>query len=141
MLWIPITGSFNIRSDSFGDGAYGARRKKWDAKLGKHVSYRHEGIDLVAVPSEIGVAPIDDFVMNRIVYPYQGDFDFKGVAFSTPWCSGKILYLNPFNDLMGQTLKIGHDIGIIQDISQKYGSGMVPHVHFQIDNFNPMMVM
>ena len=67
-LFAPVLNSLQIRSDSYGDGHFGASRDGG--------ARDHEGIDLVVVPGEVVYSPMDAVVVNRSVYPYSSDHSY-----------------------------------------------------------------
>ena len=54
---------------------------------------------------------------------------------------GRLWYFEPYKSLIGRWVDGGAAIGTAQDVSEKYGGGMLAHVHFQIDKVNPLLLM
>ena len=120
--------AFKIRNDSWGLGYFGAPRR------GASGPRLHNGIDLVVVPSQGVVSPINGVVLRR-AYPYQGDQAYEGIYIqgidSHKDYMVKIFYMSPFSRLIGESVSAGQRIGRAQDISQRY-TGMIPHIHFEL---------
>jgi murein DD-endopeptidase MepM/ murein hydrolase activator NlpD len=126
-VFYPITGPYQkIRNDSQGDGFFGASR-----------GYRsHNGLDIVVTPSSGVYSPIEG-VLLRKAYPYGtsrsneqwegcvivGVGDYQGYEV-------KIFYMRPF--VIGEYVFPGDIIGVAQDISRKYSSAMIDHLHVEV---------
>ena len=136
MKWISPNNRYQIRADIQGDGSYGAIRVEW--VNGTKITRKHKGIDLVCTPGETAFAPMDDFLIVRRAYPYNEYFELEGLFFESPQCEGRIWYIKPDLALVGKRAKLGARIGPCQDVRIKYGDTMIPHFHFQIDNFDPL---
>lgn len=119
----PVEGA--MRSiDSYGSGAFGSLRDGGKRK--------HEGVDYVAAPGHITTAPIAGTVA-RIGYAYKKDTRLKYVEIDNTETgySARVLYVDP-TIVVGQTLVAGEAIGVVQDLSVKYPSGITNHVHVEI---------
>lgn len=119
-----------LRSDSWGSGAYGAKRK----------NRKHKGIDLIVTPGEKIFAPFNgEFI--RVARPYSGDSFYSGALLkSDDGQEIKIFYFEPA--ISPGKITRGQVIGYAQNIADKYGSTMKPHIHVEAynsagDNINP----
>ena len=119
-----------MRNDSGGSGDYGAKR-------GDRI---HKGTDFLVVPGEKVFAPISGFV-SRIAYPYTDTKAYSGLIIENSEIRVKMFYFLPFPTVIGQEVELGQEIGIAQDISKRYGGGMRPHIHLEIDHMNPMLLI
>lgn len=126
---ISPTGN-GIRNDGAGSGEYDALRSG---------GRRHKGKDYLCAPGQGIYAPFD-MVIDRVSYPYANDKQYLGIAWSTDEMRGRLWYFSPTIGLIGSYAKKGTFIGTAQDISKKYGAPMEPHVHFQINNFDPQIL-
>jgi len=134
---IPPTGTTTIRSDSWGDGRFGARRTKKTA-LGT-ILYSHTGIDYFCIVGQQIVAPFDGEII-RIGQCYPYDTRFKLIEIQGNFCRGKILYVDPHSSSR-RKVKQGDLIGTAQDIGLRYDDKMLPHIHFEINAVDPGMFM
>lgn len=125
--WAKIIAGQTLRSDSAGDGRYGAPRG----------SRKHRGVDLlVTSPGQVIYAPFDAKA-TRVAYPYADDLRWTGIelAGSGDWTgySVKMFYMEPYQALIGGMVNKGEPIGTAQAISTKYpGQGMRDHVHVEL---------
>ena len=119
-MWTNPTGLW-IRSDSQGDGHFGARRGK----------RRHAGLDLLCKPGQPVVSPCAAQV-TRLAFPYEGAFEWKGLLLKNGPYAVKLFYLEPDESLIGQWIEEGQVLGHAQDISKRYGAEMLPHIHIEI---------
>lgn len=111
-----------IRSDSEGDGNYGARRG----------DRRHNGVDYLCDEGQDIVAPFD-MLIERKAYPNR-DMIMSGISWSSGRSSGRMFYFQPFIDLIGCHVKEGAVIGKAQSVSGYYDlPQMEDHIHFQIN--------
>lgn len=133
MYFMNPTGK-KIRHDARGAGHYGARRTKIVA--GKTVVYRHDGTDYEAEPGQVVIAPFTG-IIEREARPYAG---YSGLVLAGTRARAKLFYVKPDPELMGKSVKLGHRLGLAQDISKKY-PGMTPHVHFRITSLDPEMLI
>jgi hypothetical protein len=53
----------------------------------------------------------------------------------------KMFYPEPDQFLIGSDVNEGDRIGIAQNIATKYGGGMIPHIHLQVDKVDPELLM
>jgi len=128
---ISPTGNSKVRVDSEGDG-------HWNSKRGDK---KHAGVDFICDPYQDIIAPFDMYI-ERMAYPYKfRTTPYEGIRFSTAMLKGKMFYFKPKPELIGSVVRQGKVIGEAQDISLKYGSEMIPHIHFQIDNLDPMVLI
>ena len=49
--------------------------------------------------------------------------------------------MKPDNSLLGKNVSQGQPIGEAQDISKKYGGDCKPHIHWQIEAINPIILI
>ena len=127
---ISPTGK-GVRVDAMGNGHYGSSRDGG--------TRRHKGTDYLADAGQIVVAPCTMTIV-RIALPYAEHPEFSGIAWKNDDAEGKMFYFQPFPNLVGETVSIGANIGIAQDLTKLYGSRMHNHIHFQIDSINPEKV-
>ena len=136
MILFNSTG-MGIRSDPAGDGHFGARRLR--TINGKTVTKKHEGIDRLCVPGQIIKAEISGKLVRA--YPYVGDVIFTGCRiWGKDWMT-KMFYFSPYADVINTDVLAGEAVGIAQDISQKYGGGMLPHLHCGLYKLNPTILV
>ena len=121
---ISPTGQ-GIRQDSMGDGHYGAKR----------VNRRHTGVDYLCEPGQPIVMPIDGILVRK-AKPYA-EGELSGVAIQADKMDMKMFYFKPHDDLIGKYILQGEEIGIAQDVSEKHGHKMFPHVHLEITAIDP----
>ena len=119
-----------IRMDSQGDGHFKASR-------GKRV---HLGFDFEGEPKQDIWQPLNRATLTRIVFPYADDTTYTGIELVGDIFIVHLLYVFPDHKLLGTTLNRGDVVGIMQDISRKYGKGMVPHVHMNV-YINPEVLL
>ena len=124
---ISPTGSLEIRSDSEGDGHF----------LAKRGHRLHHGVDLKVFPGQPIVAPVPCLIV-REAYPYAGDTKWRGVELRASGMVIHIYYMVVDEILLGTEVLQGEQIGIAQNISQKYSSAMTPHIHLEIKAINPI---
>jgi hypothetical protein len=129
MKIISPTGK-GMRNDAAGNGYYGAKR-------GKRL---HMGMDFLCEHSQDVVSPIDGFV-ERIAYPYAGDRSYKGLVIRGKQVTIKLFYVDPWDWIIGTDVKQGEVIGMAQDISAKYSSAMLPHIHLSIVAIDPEILL
>lgn len=115
-----------VRSDSMGDGGFGARR----------VTRIHTGIDLVVDPGVTKIVAPTSMRITRIGYPYSFEKypdrrHYRLIVGECSFAFHKIFYVNPLVE-EGDFVKIGSNIAVAQDISKAYGPRMIPHVHWEM---------
>jgi len=118
---VSPTGKWKIRNDAQGSGDFCALRG----------SRLHEGLDFECTPGQRVYSPITGLV-NRHLRPYAGDGRFKGIEIVDEGqriC--KLFYVLPIVPTDAGVLA-GQIGGVAQDISIKYGSKMLPHIHCQL---------
>lgn len=133
--------SHKIRSDSAGDGHYGALRG----------TRKHRGIDLLSHVGEQVRSPITG-VISRIGYAYQIDrlrdknYVYRIVRVKNDDITIEMFYIDP-DVCTGDEVKIGQIIGRTQDLSIQYPHlpEMRNHMHLQIKDkdgkiINPMNI-
>ncbi len=120
-----------IRSDPAGDGHFGASR-------GSRI---HNGADFECVPDQLVTCPIESGVLVRESRPYADDSRYKGVVIRSDRIHIKMFYCEVLDRLVGTKVRQSQPIAVAQDISKKYGGGMKPHIHLQIDKIDPTLLM
>lgn len=110
-----------VRSDPQGDGHFTAPRG-WRC---------HTGVDFVCTPGQQVYAPITGHA-RRLVRPYSNDDRFSGLEITSDLFIVHVLYIEPFRGLLGKGVKAGDVIGHAQNIVEKYGGSMCPHVHVNV---------
>ena len=132
-LWIaPMispTGLGLRKEDEWGKGHYGAPRPHGF----------HKGMDFICVPGHIVRMPINGRIVRK-AKPYPDSF-LSGVVIRNKDMEIKLFYFKPDNELIGKNVKQGENIGIAQDIRERYDDRMIPHLHLQIDSLNPAMFL
>ena len=130
------TNTTDIRNDAAGSGYYHAPRG----------SRRHNGVDLSCVPEQAILAPFTGRIV-REAYPYASDLKWRGCVMESDDITIKMFYMklnyNIIQQLRNGPVPVvqGEQIGLAQDITKKYpGQGMKPHIHFQVDEINPLLV-
>lgn len=132
---LSILANQIIRSDSEGDGNFGASRG----------NRTHQGVDLVVKEGDQVKAP-ENGTIRRKAYPYANDLRWKGLILdSDSGIEYRIYYLTPDDRLIGKKVSKGDVIGIAQDISKKYTNKMTPHIHVETrlsgQLFNPAEIL
>lgn len=128
---ISPTGQ-GVRSDAMGDGHFGARRDG-----GRR---RHNGTDFICDPGQDVVAPIGGKIV-RTARPYADDPNYSGLVIRSDRMTIRMFYLEPDPELIGMGVGEGDRIGIAQNIATKYGVGMIPHIHLQVDAVDPELLL
>ena len=119
-----------LRNDQEGLGHYGAPRGK----------RKHRGYDFLCTPGQDVVCPVEFGKIIRVAYP-DNDTQYLGVEIRGPHISIKLFYCDPWLSLIGKWVKRGETIAIAQDVSNKYGKKMKPHVHLRITSIDPEMLI
>ena len=126
LTWAPIVEPLRLRSDSLGDGKFGASRSGGSRK--------HQGFDLIVTPGQKVYAPFKSKLIRQ-ASPYNDDTRFTGVLLQglDEWSSYtvKIFYMVP-TVTIGSEIDRGDQIGQAQAISTKYGSSMLNHIHVEV---------
>jgi hypothetical protein len=129
----PPLAAIQVRGqDRWGKGVWGDPRRHPDG-----TQYRHEGVDLVAVPGTPIYAPMDGYF--AIGDPYGADKKKRGKVSSVRLhgADNKILrlfYVEPDARLRpGSYVKAGTYLGKSQDLQNLYG-GITDHVHVQMES-------
>lgn len=129
---ISPTGKSLRIMDHFGSGLYNAPRG----------NLKHNGIDFLCDPGQIILAPVDGVIL-RIAYPYAKK-NYLGVYLENESLSLKMFYFTPDKKIIGKKVSRGQRIGIAQDISKLYNTGvkkMLPHIHLQIETIDPTLLL
>lgn len=111
-----------VRNDALGLGHFGAPR-------GDHT---HQGLDLVARPGEPVRSPISGKFV-RLGFAYPGESRFRLLVLEGEGYLVKLFYVDPLDFFPGEPIARGQVVGYAQDISQRYGPQMTPHVHIEVD--------
>ncbi len=116
------------KCDAGGCGYFGAPRKD-------HI---HQGIDIVCTPGATVLSPVNG-IITRSFQAYTNDSDYLGIEILTVDNKIKIMYMLPYFEKIGTTVKAGDPIGVAQDISKKYYSSVTPHLHVELwENGEPV---
>lgn len=117
----PPVQPFRIRTDSLGDGRYGASRN----------GHTHKGLDLVTTAGQPVYAPAAGTV-TRHFFAYSDSQRWQGVEIQTPtgWRI-KVMYITP-GVPAGRQVAVGDYIGDAQPIKERYGAAMLNHIHFEV---------
>lgn len=120
----PVARGVMRRSDTWGDGRFGAARGR----------RQHNGADIVARLGQEVLSPIDGRVV-RMTYPYASDTSLTGVLIAgTGRHIGleiKIFYMTPVHGVVGKSVTAGQKIGFAQSLLAKY-PGITNHIHLEI---------
>lgn len=129
---LDVAKSFNNQSlekpkkrgcDDFGCGHYKASRG----------DYLHEGQDFEYQPGEY-VRAFRAGKVNKLGFPYEGDFHFRYVQISGDGAYMRYMYVQPIVGV-GDYVQKGQAIGVCQDIASKHNTPtktMINHVHFEV---------
>ena len=89
------------------------------------------GVDLAVLPESILCSPVKGKV-TKLGYPYADDLSFRYVEVTvTNGDRHRFFYVEPLVYL-GDKVRVGDHLGIVQDIRTRYAQGMVPHIHYEI---------
>jgi len=128
MILCNPTG-LGIRSDSGGDGHFGASRG----------NRKHEGMDFLCEPGQVIRSPISGKLTRS--WPYVGDKTYTGCGIWGKKYMVKLWYFTPDESLIQDEVIAGQEIGLAQNISVKYGGGMKPHIHLGLWSLNPTTLL
>jgi murein DD-endopeptidase MepM/ murein hydrolase activator NlpD len=111
------------RNDKVGSGEFGAPRG----------SRRHNGIDYAVQPGSVLLSPIKGRV-TKFGYCYSSDLSYRYIQVTDAnRRNHRFFYVEPLEEhAINQEVGEGEAIGIVQDISAKYSSEMINHVHYEI---------
>jgi hypothetical protein len=126
----PLGGLLIVRSDSWGDGNFGSPR----GQTSDGATKPHDGLDLTVEPGEPIFSMIDG-VVEKIDHPYASDLNWTGIQIGNGEIRTEIWYMVP--TVQQGFVERGEQIGVAQDISQKYGfheerGFMTPHIHVRV---------
>jgi len=121
MSIISPTGKKTIRIDSAGSGKFGAPRG----------SRKHSGIDLEVEPGQPIMAPMKCLIKRKAI-PYADTPYYSGVLLIDGPVQIKLFYFDPDLSKIGSMVEQGEVIGVAQDISERYGPQMIPHLHMEM---------
>lgn len=121
----PVSGE--VRDDLKGRGCFACPRDG-----GQRL---HNGVDLLAEPKDEVSAPIPGTI-TKIGYPYGDDLSYRYVEITE--VSGvrtRLFYVVPVEGVhVGALVKKGQVIGYMQDVTQRHGSTMKNHLHWEVYN-------
>jgi hypothetical protein len=126
---ISPTGKNQIRMDTHGSGKFQAPR---GARL-------HMGTDWACEPNQWIVAPCSAR-LNRILTVYEDTRKFKGIELYRRNFTIWLFYLDPITSLVGHRVKKGQRVGRAQDLRERYGPDIIPHVELRI-YINPELMV
>jgi hypothetical protein len=116
-----------VRSDPDGFGYYGAPR-------GKH--RKHNGTDYICAAGQDIYCPILSGKIVRRAFPYN-DTEYQGALIEGKHIAVMLFYFDVWEHLIGKYVNRGEEMGLAQDISQKYGGSMKPHIHLTVVSIDP----
>jgi len=119
-----------IRNDALGFGYYGAPRKR-----GRRYE-KHNGKDYLCKPGQHIYCPIHEGKIIRRTKPYD-DLKYDGVYIEGLHISVMLFYVDIWDWLINEYVKRDEIIGIAQNITERYGEPMKPHIHLTITTFDP----
>jgi len=119
-----------IRSDDAGSGDYGAPR-------GSRI---HKGIDFICTPGQKVYCPINNAFIVRKAYPYR-DMSYNGLLIKNELMEVMMFYLLPTEDIIGTVLGQNDVLGVAEDVSARYVTPMIPHIHLEIVSIDPKLFM
>ena len=126
-----ILDKIKIRMDASGSGRFGSSRGGG--------SRLHNGVDLEVIKGQPIYAPFAGTITKQ-AYPYADDRKFTGLHLTrADGIKVKMFYMLPKPGLIGKAVTAGQEIGRAQDISEKYGAPMKPHIHVEVWNGNTLM--
>jgi murein DD-endopeptidase MepM/ murein hydrolase activator NlpD len=121
--FVGILPKMIIRIDNAGSGKFGSSRGGG--------SRAHAGVDYLCTPGETVYSPISAKII-RSAKPYANDPNYSGLVLQNNDFEFKLFYMKGTPGIIGKTVNAGDPIGTAQDISQKYGGSMQPHIHLEM---------
>jgi murein DD-endopeptidase MepM/ murein hydrolase activator NlpD len=119
-----ILDRIKIRMDASGSGRFGSSRGGG--------SRLHNGVDLEVIKGQPVYAPFAGTITKQ-AYPYEDDRKYTGVHLTRKdGVKMKVFYMLPKPGIIGKAVSAGDEIGRAQDISEKYGAPMKPHIHVEV---------
>lgn len=111
-----------IRSDSAGDGRFGARRG----------SRTHRGVDYVCKPGELVYSPVSG-VVSKLGFPYGDDLRWRYVEIRDDDKNRhRLFYCRPAV-VKHQIVSKGEVVAEADDVTERYpNQGMTPHIHYEL---------
>lgn len=121
-----ILDRIKIRMDPSGSGRFGSSRGGG--------SRLHNGVDLEVIKGQPVYAPFAGTITKQ-AYPYENDRKYTGLHLTRKdGLKMKVFYMLPKPGIIGKAVNAGDEIGRAQDISEKYGAPMKPHIHVEVWN-------
>lgn len=117
------TDSTWVRIDVKGSGVYNAARG-----ARKHIGTDYAWKDFNK--DHPVYMPISGTIV-RVAKPYANS-PLSGVVIESPAMKLKMFYFTPHKHLVKTFVEEGAIIGVGQDIRQRYGKDMIPHIHIEI---------
>jgi len=121
------TGGFMRGLDAYGDGAFGAERKRGDEV------YKHMGVDICAKPAQDIWCPCDG-VVTRTGLAYADDTRFHSIHIQPDadlMADLKLLYVTPASFSVPRAVRRGDVLGVSEDLGQRY-QGITNHCHVEL---------
>ena len=117
-----LAGGDIVRSDSAGDGHFGAKRG----------TRTHRGVDYVCEKGELVHSPVSG-VVSKLGYAYGDNLRWRYVEIIDDSKNRhRLFYCTPAVKV-GDVVQVGGIIAEADDISERYeGQGMTPHVHVEV---------
>ena len=124
----PVPGPV-VRSDEWGEGAFGAGRG----------TKKHDGLDLIVIPGQPIFSMIDGTV-EKYEQCYLYDTRWTGIQIANAQLRVELWYMEPTRTeiKVDQFVQAGEYLGKAQDISEKYPPTekiphkMTPHIHVRV---------
>jgi len=110
-----------MRVDPMGSGAFGSSRGHRE----------HEGVDFMCIAGQPVIAPMAGRITRKLRV-YAKDARYQGLVLRREHVLIKLFYVEPDEALIGAGVEEGQVIGTAQNIADKYGTGMHPHVHMEV---------
>lgn len=118
------TGQAPRGEDAYGEGRFHASRDGGERE--------HAGVDYVATAGQSVAAPISGYV-SKIGFAYADDQTLRYVEIENPalHISARVFYVDPAV-AVGDTVAMGHAIGVAHTLQHRYPAGIIDHVHLEI---------
>ena len=107
--------------DAYGSGAFGAPRG----------DRKHKGLDYALPFRSLACSPVSGRV-TKLGYPYKDHLEYRYVEVTDANnCRHRVFYIDPLVTL-GRVVGEGEAIGMSQDLTLIYPTGMTPHIHYEV---------